>query len=87
MGPNTITDRNELRHEIERVRARGYAIADEEHEAGIRAIGVPVLNHEHLVAAIATAAPAYRISLDQLREHLPTLTAAAAELAVVMPRS
>lgn len=85
LGPNTITNRDELRREIETVRARGYAIADEEHEAGIRAIGVPVLSNQRVVAALATAAPAYRVSVEQLTEHLPVLTAAAAELAAVMP--
>jgi DNA-binding IclR family transcriptional regulator len=85
LGPNTITSRDDLRREIEAVRARGYALADEEHEEGIRAIGVPVLNHQHVVAALATAAPARRVSVEQLGEHLPILTAAATELAAIMP--
>ncbi len=86
LGPNAITERGALRREIERVRRAGHAIADEEHEAGIRAVGVPVLDHDHVVAALATAAPAYRMSVDQLVGHLPTLTEAAAALGAVMPR-
>ena len=41
-GPNPITDRDAWRAEITRVQRDGYAVADEEHEGGIRAVGVPV---------------------------------------------
>jgi DNA-binding IclR family transcriptional regulator len=83
-APNTITDRGRFRDEIELVRARGYAIADEENEVGIRAIGVPVLDGEYVIAAVATAAPAYRMTVQQLIEHLPTLREAAKTLSAVM---
>jgi DNA-binding IclR family transcriptional regulator len=86
LGPNAITDRDALRREIKYVQQAGHAIADEEHEAGIRAVGVPVLDHDNVVAALATAAPAYRMSVDRLVGHLPTLTEAATALGAVMPR-
>lgn len=84
-GPNSITNRTKFREEVEAVRSRGYAIADEEHEAGIRAISVPVLGRHDAVAALSTAAPAYRMSVEQLTDHLPTLLQAAKSLAAVMP--
>lgn len=83
-APNTITDRDVFRAEVERVRSLGYAIADEEHESGIRAISVPVFDHGHAVAALSTAAPAYRMSVDELVAHTPTLADAAESLAPVM---
>jgi DNA-binding IclR family transcriptional regulator len=83
-GPNTITDRAEFRAEIERVQSLGYATSDEEHEAGIRAISVPVIDGRHAVAALSTAAPAYWMSVQQLVEHVPTLAEAAKSLAAVM---
>lgn len=84
-GPRAITSRQKFRSEIELVRTAGHAIADEEHEAGIRAIGVPVLNHDGVaVAAIATAAPAYRMTVEQLEALLPTLHEAAAAVGVLM---
>ncbi|GAA2813811.1 IclR family transcriptional regulator [Saccharopolyspora taberi] len=87
LGPRTITERDRFRAEIEQVRRDGYAIADEEHEAGILAIGVPVLNPSGIaVAALSSAAPAFRSSLDELRAHLPHLRAAARELAIGLPR-
>lgn len=81
---NTITDRAIFRSEIERVQKRGYATADEEHELGIRAISVPVFVDNRVVAGVATAAPAFRASLEQLESYVPELTIAARSLATVM---
>jgi DNA-binding IclR family transcriptional regulator len=84
-GPKAITTRSRFRKEIEEVRERGWAVVDEEHEAGIRAISVPVMGHgEVAVAALATAAPAFRMSIDELVGHLPTLHEAAKALSVLM---
>ncbi len=84
-GPHSIVSRARFRDEVEGVRRAGYAIADEEHEAGIRAIAVPVPGERAAVAALSTAAPAYRMSVEQLTEHLPTLVRSAGSLAAVMP--
>lgn len=84
---HTITDRKRFAGEIAAVRQRGYAVADEEHELGIRAVGVPVCGPDGVaIAAISTAAPAYRMRLDDLREFVPALLTAARELAAVLPR-
>lgn len=84
-GPRAITSRQKFRTEIERVREAGHAIADEEHEDGIRAIGVPVLDHNGVaIAALATAAPAYRMTIEQLEGYLPTLEEAAKAVSVLM---
>jgi IclR family acetate operon transcriptional repressor len=80
----TITDRAAFRAEIEGVRARGYATADEEHELDIRAISVPIFVNQVAVAAVATAAPAFRASVEQLAEIVPQLEDAARSLATVM---
>lgn len=85
-GPNTITDRDALRAEIARVQRDGYAVADEEHEAGIRAVGVPVRDASGAaVAALSVAAPAFRASMEHLVGFVPQLTAAAHELALRLP--
>jgi DNA-binding IclR family transcriptional regulator len=84
-GPKSITTRSRFRKEIEEVREHGWAVVDEEHEAGIRAISVPVVGHNGVaVAALATAAPAFRMSIDELVGHLPTLNEAAKALSVLM---
>jgi IclR family acetate operon transcriptional repressor len=86
LGPNTITDRTAFAEEIDLVHAQGYAIADEEHEEGIRAIGVPVLAPSGTaIAAISIAAPSFRLSRDDLIDTVPLLTAAARDLSLTLP--
>jgi DNA-binding IclR family transcriptional regulator len=85
-APNTITRRDTLAEEIARVRTTGYALSDEEHESGIRAVGVPVIGADGIaIAALSTAAPAYRMTVDRLRAFVPLLQDAARELAAVLP--
>jgi IclR family transcriptional regulator, acetate operon repressor len=87
LTPNTITNLSQLREELRKVRERGYAIADEEREEGIRAIAVPVLNSRgNAAAAICVAAPAYRVSLTELESFLPPLQEAAQEIGLKLPR-
>ena len=50
-GPNTVTDREALLAELERVRATGIAINNEEIAFGIRAIAVPVRGRSGNVVA------------------------------------
>lgn len=42
---NTVTDLNAFQEELQRVRARGYVIDDEENEVGIRCVAAPVFDH------------------------------------------
>jgi DNA-binding IclR family transcriptional regulator len=83
----SITDRQLFRDEIERTRRRGYAVMDEENEAGMRAVAVPLLNGQgHAFASLATAVPVFRLSLEALEAHVPLLQDAAAELAARLPQ-
>jgi DNA-binding IclR family transcriptional regulator len=83
-GPNAITNRRKFRKEIADVRSRGFAIADEEHEAGIRATAVPVFGDRYDIAALSTAAPAYRMTVEGLIEFVPMLQEASKSLSAVM---
>lgn len=88
LGPNTIADREQFRTEIAGVRANGYAIAHEEHETGIRAIGMPILHiGGRLRAAISVAAPAFRRWAEQLTEFLPARRNAADNIKILLPSS
>ncbi|WP_390896640.1 IclR family transcriptional regulator C-terminal domain-containing protein [Pseudarthrobacter equi] len=83
----SITDRDDFRREIEQVRRQGYAVMDEENEIGMRAVAVPLLNSQgHAFASLATAAPVFRMTLDELKAHVLLLQDAAAELAARLPQ-
>jgi DNA-binding IclR family transcriptional regulator len=63
----TITDPGTLQAHLERVRKQGYAIDDEEFEAGVRCIAVPVCDYrERCVAAIGVSGPVSRMPLESL---------------------
>lgn len=86
LTPHTITNRDELRRELERTRERGYSLADEEHEPGIRTVAVPVLNERRrVIAALCITAPAFRASLEDLTHYVPALHEAAREIAIQLP--
>jgi IclR family acetate operon transcriptional repressor len=85
-GPNTITQREKFAEEIAMVRKNGYALADEEHETGIHAVGVPVLGPDGTaLAAISIASPSFRMSIEDCISIVPELTAAARKLTVLLP--
>jgi IclR family pca regulon transcriptional regulator len=64
----TITDPKELRAEILRVREQGYCLLDQELEAGVRSIAVPVHDADNrVVATINVSGQATRVDLDTLR--------------------
>jgi IclR family transcriptional regulator, pca regulon regulatory protein len=86
MTPRSIVDRKELRAEIDRVRAQGYAIVDQELETGLRSMAVPIRTPDGVpVAALNVGVQAGRVDTRTLqREILPVLEAAARSLADAM---
>ncbi len=87
VAPKSITDRDEFRAEIERIRTQGYSLMDEENEVGMRAVAVPVLDEDgRAIAAIACSAPTVRMTADELVAQVPALQETAEELAVRLPR-
>ncbi|HET9778989.1 MAG TPA: IclR family transcriptional regulator C-terminal domain-containing protein [Propionibacteriaceae bacterium] len=78
----TIVDRHRLRAEVERTRARGWCLVDQELEDGVRSIAVPI--HDvagRVVAAVNTSAHATRVPLMRLqRSFLPKLRDCAAAI-------
>jgi IclR family pca regulon transcriptional regulator len=87
----TLTDPGALTSVIDQVREQGWALVDQELEAGLRSIAVPLRDaHGTVLAAVNLSAHASRTSVEVMRdEMLPALqqTAAAIErdLAVGQP--
>jgi DNA-binding IclR family transcriptional regulator len=83
---HSVTDRDELRHQIEQVHRQGWAGQSEENDIGMAAVAVPVLSPSNrLIAAVSLAAPVFRTDLRGLQGHLPELRRAAATLALELP--
>jgi len=82
LGPRTITDVSDLRRDLELARARGYAVAVDELEAGLWSVAAPV--HDaggSVVAALSISGPTVRLHdglLDELgrlvRDEASTLS-------------
>jgi IclR family acetate operon transcriptional repressor len=70
-----------LKAELKAVRARGFAIDDEEKEEGLRCVGAAVHAHSgKLVAAMSISGPAFRMTRERVPEVGRTLMQAAREL-------
>jgi IclR family pca regulon transcriptional regulator len=82
LAPRTITSAEGLRAELERVHDQGYAIVDQELEAGLRSVAAPVRDRSGTtVAAINVSVHASRTTMDGIRRKLvPPLRAAAAAI-------
>lgn len=76
--PKTITDAKALELELASVRAKGYAVDDEENELGLRGIAAPIRNHAgNIIAAIGVAAPSQRLTRKLVPSVIPQVVTAA----------
>lgn len=75
----TILDEEVLRREIQLTRQRGYSIDNQEHEYGIRCIGVPIFNADNsLLGAMSVSSPSFDFDHpDELEESVHQLKTAA----------
>jgi len=78
---STITTLEDMEAEILRIRQRGYAIDDEEHEAGVRCVAAPILDFNgNPVAAISLSAPAVRLNDAEIEKYAPMVMEAAGNI-------
>jgi len=78
----TLVDQDRLRAEIERTRARGWCLVDQELEDGVRSVAAPVHDAAgRVIAAVNTSAHVARVPLARLqRSFLPKLQDCAAAI-------
>lgn len=82
---HTITSRAELLQDLAQVRARGFAIDNEEKSAGMRCIAAPVFDvNREAVAGISVSGPVSRVSLPQVESLGRAVTAAARDLTLAI---
>lgn len=88
MTDQTITDPAVLAHDLEDIRARGYAISRDETYSGVYGIGAPVFGPGNVVAAgIAIAAPKTRMDSAEMLGHAQKVIAVAAALSALLGAS
>lgn len=79
--PTTITDREAMRQELSQIRRRGYAIDDEEHDAGVRCVAAPIFNWEGAaIGAVSISAPPARLTEETIARLAPRLLDTTAEI-------
>jgi len=77
----TITDRQVLASECERIVSAGYAVDNEEYVVGVACVAVPVRNqHGDVIASIAVQGATARLPLMRAIEFVPRLQAAAIDV-------
>lgn len=79
-----VTSFADLRQELQKVRAEGYAVAYDELEEGAAAIAVPVVLGGQAPYAMWVGGPKYRLPRERIPELTDHLTRAARQLAEVL---
>ena len=60
---NTITNKDDLIKGLEKIRKRGYAIDNIEHEVGVRCVAGPIRDYTgKVIASMSVSGPAFRIN-------------------------
>lgn len=76
--PRTVTDRGSLERELQRIRARGYSIDDQEVVMGIYCVAVPILNgNGEAVASISLTGPTPKAAGKEIEPMVAMLNEAA----------
>ena len=79
--PRTITDRQVLASELDRIVNSGYAVDNEEYVLGVACVAVPVYSrHGEVIASVALQGATARLPLMRAIEFVPRLQAAAVDI-------
>ena len=81
LTPFTLTELGVLLARLDEVRARGYALSDQQTVLGLRVLSAPVVDLDGIaVAGLSVAAPAIRMSIEafEAEARQPVMDAAAA---------
>ncbi len=79
---STIVDRDELIRQLRTVAERGYAVDDEEKDAGVRCVSAPIRDYTaKVIGAVSISGPVSRLCDKRLNSELiPQIKHAAAEI-------
>lgn len=72
--PNTVTDEERLRSELDEIRGRGIAFDGEERAEGIRCVAAPITDNDGgLIGAVSVSGPSTRMKGERFREVIPEM--------------
>jgi DNA-binding IclR family transcriptional regulator len=78
--PNTVSSMKQLLEQLGAIRARGFAINDEETVIGLRSVAATIRDHQGSpIAAVNVAVPSARCTLERLASEVGPRVAEAAE--------
>jgi IclR family transcriptional regulator, acetate operon repressor len=82
LAPRTIVSKRRLKSVVSGIRRDGWAASDEEFVPGVVGCAVPIrLTDGSLLAGLGVSVPSARTSFEAVKAFLPSLTAAAREIA------
>lgn len=82
---HSITDPVALQRNLETIRAKGYAVDNEEKNAGMRCIAAPVFDmNKEVIAGISVSGPTSRVSDSQIERLSRPVIAAARQLTLAV---
>ncbi len=85
---NTITQLPHLLQDLAQIRSQGYAVSFEERDPGTAGLTMPVFDHRgSVVAGMGIVGPTVRLSVDNITDHLRTLTPLAQQLSTYQGHS
>lgn len=69
LTPNTITDKEELLKELEKIKTQGYALDNEENSVGLTCVAAPIFDSTgKAVYAISISGPTIRMNYKQIEK-------------------
>jgi DNA-binding IclR family transcriptional regulator len=82
---HTITTRRALVADLQEIRARWWALDDEENQKGIRCVGTPVFNHTgRVIGALSTSAPIFDFTIDDANAVSSALRSAGRQVSTAL---
>jgi len=85
LTPRTITEPSAFYRDLEKVRAAGYALDNEEDSSGARCIAAPIVDPEgHICAAMSLSGPAIRVKPVRDKEIAKALMEACKQISTLL---
>ncbi len=83
--PRTITDPDQFRKDLQRVKKDGYSVSIEEFIQGVNTVGAPIRDYTgQVIAAITIVGPAQRMHQRNIQQYVKKVVDAAKEISEVM---